>query len=567
MKLAAYLSLASLLAAQPAAPPRGGAGRRPVPAVEKTPTKPEDLCALEGQVLNSVTGEPIRKAALTLRPVEFRGSEPQASTGTDAGGTFAMKGIEPGKYRLWVERNGFVRQEYGARSSGRPGTTLTLEKGQKLKGLVFKLVPHSVITGRIVDEEGEPVANVAVQVMRTGFLQGRRQLMPMGGAQTNDLGEYRIYGIAPGKYYLSAVYRRMNMFGGTVDRSAGEAPPDESYAPTYYPGSTDPAAAAQLDIPSGGEVRGISLSLQRTRTVRVRGKVVNPGGRLAGGAVFLTPRGPSVGMMSMMQRNATNWQQATGAFEIRGVTPGSYTLAADLFQENKRMTARLPLEVGGSNVDELVLTFTPGGELQGTVKIDGQAETSLGEINVSLRPREMQFFGGASGGRVKEDGTFALQGVAQENYTLSVFGMPPGFYLKAARLGDLDALEKGLDFTQGVGAGAMEVVISAAGGQVEGVVMDAKQQPAPGATVVLAPDADRRSQSHLFKTVTTDQNGRYTIQGIAPGDYQLFAFEDVERGGEQDPEYLKPFEKSAEKITIRENGRESKQLKQIPAES
>src|SRR5262249_368718 len=147
-------------------------------------TKPEDRCAIEGQVFSVATGEPVKRATVILRradlPPGSTGMPTSYTTATDAGGSFAMKDIDPGKYRLSVNRAGFVNGEYGSRGPLRPGTTLSLAPGQRLQGVVFRLTPHAVITGRVVDEEGEAMVNVQVQVMRYRYIQGRKQLVPMG---------------------------------------------------------------------------------------------------------------------------------------------------------------------------------------------------------------------------------------------------------------------------------------------------------------------------------------------------------------------------------------------------
>src|SRR5712692_2940455 len=112
---------------------------------------------------------------------------------------------------------------------------------------------------------------------------------------------------------------------------------------------------------------------------------------------------------------------------------------------------------------------------------------------------------------------------------LTFYSLPENYYAKAARWSDKDVLETGLDLTGGV-AGALEVVFSSDGGQVEGVVLNVAEQPATAATVALVPDGPRRAQTRLYKGITTDQYGRFTIKGIAPGGYKLFAWEDVEEG-------------------------------------
>ena len=565
MKLWAWLLIPAMLTAQPRPVQRGRTGARPgATAVEAEALKPEELCGLAGQVLNAATGEPLRKANLTLRRTEGR-FDPGGSTSTDASGHFAMKGLEPGKYRLSVERNGFVRQEWGALRPGRSGATLTLDKGQHLRNIAFRLIPHAVIAGRVVDEEGEPLAGVLVRTMRFAFVQGRRQLMPGGsGAATNDLGEFRIFGLPPGKYYLSAEYRSTYMMMGAVDRSANDSQPEESYAAVYYPGTTDPAAAVQTDVPAGAVLRGLDLTLRKVPTVRVRGRVMNNvGAELRRSSLMLVPRGS--GAFGPMSRNMAPLRDPRGTFEFRGVTPGSYLLMLDVYEENRRYTARTPVEVGSANVEGVVLVLSPGTELQGRLRVDGDAEADLGEVNVQLRTREFSPMGGFYTDRIQKDGSFTIRGVVPDTYVLGVYGLTGTWFLKSVRFGDEELRDASLRITEGA-SGTLEVIISPAGGQVEGLVVTAKQEAARAATVVLLPDSSRRNQTHLFKTVTTDQNGRFTLTGIAPGDYSLLAFEDLEPGAWQDADYLKQFERSAESLSIRENGHETRQLKLIPAE-
>ena len=169
------------------------------------------LAALEGRVVNAKTGEPLRRVNLTMRSsaTGMRTSVPMASSApyaasTDAEGKFRIEKIEPGTYMLFAERQGFVRQAHGARRAGMQGTNITLAAGQELKDLEFKLTPQAVITGRVVDEEGEPLARVSVQVLRRFYYQGQQRLMPSGGGQTTDTGEFRISELAPGRYWISA---------------------------------------------------------------------------------------------------------------------------------------------------------------------------------------------------------------------------------------------------------------------------------------------------------------------------------------------------------------------------
>src|SRR5207237_2109676 len=204
---------------------------------QPAPTRPEDLSALDGQVVNATTGQPLGKAALTLRRVDGRPGPPGVggaarsySATSDTSGRFNIPGIEPGKYRLSATRTGFVALEYGARDYAQGGTTLALDPRQRMGDVTVRMTPNGVITGHVVDEDREPVAFLQVQAMRYRYSQGRKQLVPFGSANTNDIGEYRIFGLPPGRYYISVSARRSY----APNRSAAaQQGPEEEYVATY----------------------------------------------------------------------------------------------------------------------------------------------------------------------------------------------------------------------------------------------------------------------------------------------------------------------------------------------
>jgi hypothetical protein len=239
------------------------------------PTRPEDLCAIEGQAVNALTGEPLKKVQITLGGRITPDGRPSATPGavTDAGGRFVIESIDPGRYNISAERNGFVRFQYGARGPGRPGTPLTLSPGQRMRDLVLRLTPQAVITGKIVDEDGEPVENAQVRAMRYAFVRGKKQMTTPGSGSTDDLGEYRVFGLDPGKYYVSATYHPHNDMGVTENQKPA-ADANEGYAPTYYPSTNDPTAASVIQVSAGAVLGSVDITLRKTRTVWIRGHVV-----------------------------------------------------------------------------------------------------------------------------------------------------------------------------------------------------------------------------------------------------------------------------------------------------
>ena len=524
-------------------------------AQQRVPPPNADVCTVEGQVVSASTGEPLRKASIQLMQVgKVRGE--WYTTTTTAGGRFALQDIEPGKYRLQAIKTGYAQNQFGAGAS-RQVTSISLDPGQHLRDIILRLLPQAVITGRVVDEDGEPMPHVSIEVLRYRYFAGKRHLLPAAGnAGTNDLGEYRIFGLAPGRYYLAA---RPQTEIDTPYQSGGW----QSYAPTYYPGTSDPAGATAVDLPPGARLRGVDFTLMKTRSVRVRGRAVLVGtGRPIQGEVTLVSREESRGVIS------EGWAFADqqGMFQFRGVIPGAYFVGAEWSEDGKSYSAQQPIEVRDSDIANLLVELTPGAELQGRVRVEGRPIASLSDIQVSLQADMSSRFMRGAGGPVKRDGSLTISGVRPDHYRLNTYGVPEDYYIKSARWGDQKVLEAGLDFKHAE-TGALEILLSSNGGQIEGVVLNAAERPVTGAAVVLVPDEPRRAQTQLYKDVPTDQYGRFDIKGIAPGSYKLFAWEEVEPGAYQDPDFLKPFEALGERKAIREGSRESAQLKLIPAEN
>jgi len=226
---------------------------------------------------------------------------------------------------------------------------------------------------------------------------------------------------------------------------------------------------------------------------------------------------------------------------------------------------RQPIEVGSADLDNVSVVLSPALSLKGQVRVDGTAEVNLASIHVSLFPQGPMPIGGGNA-QAADDGTFTIENVNPDSYSVRVMGLPPAFYVKSVRMGDFDATESGLDLTRS-GAGVLDILVNPNGGEIDGTVEDPHGLLASGAIVVLVPDAKRRDHPELFQRTASDTSGHFSLKGISPGEYKLFAWEDVENGAYQDPEFLQPFENRGESVTIREGSREDRQLKLIPAES
>ena len=517
------------------------------PGRPKARLPPVESGSVEGQVVDAVTGEPLKKTEIYLW--ESGAGEQQYETTSASGGKFIMRDIAPGTYEVSGSKRGYA-------GTMRRSTTLSLDPGQHLEHIVLRMSPQAVITGRALDDDGEPLPNVMIFLLRYRFAGGKRELQQASEAGTNDLGEYRMFGLSPGTYYLRATPNDIS--GRRRDYDDGHG-----YASVYYPGVTDPAGAKAIELEPGTLLRGVDITMVKTHTFHVRGHVVEP-------AAKLNAHGASVGLVGLgepryiMQSSVFLQVDPQGNFDIKSVLPGVYVVEAGNRLDNRRFYGEQTIEVRDSDVENLVVELAPPGELKGRFQVEGRTTADLAEMQIWLENEQNPMR--SVSGTPRKDASFTIADVPPGHYRFSLSGLSDSYYLKSVQYGGREILESGLDLTHGPG-GSLQVTLSSNGGQIEGVVLNANDQPAPGAIVVLAPDEPRRGQSRLYKTVTTDQYGRFTIRSIAPGGYKMFSWEQAEDWDYQDPDFLKKFETLGEPRTVAEGSRESAQLRLISSES
>lgn len=556
------------------------------PAASQTSqqTRPEDRASLTGFVVKMGTGEPLSKAVVLLSPSGGGRNRSQSVT-TTSSGQFVFQNIDPGQYRLVATRNGYVRMEFGARAPNRPGLPITLTPGQKMTQVVLQLMPAGTIAGRIYDRDGEPLANAIVQALKYSYREGERVMNSVQQARTNDLGEYRLFWLTPGQYYVSAVYNEPRGFGGPGGRrrfgGGGGGPAaasrtadtdDEGYIPVYYPGTFDAQSAAPINLPAGLVFNGVDLTVEAVRTLRVRGQIISgvTGQPVRNANVLLLPReraGFAGGRGANFRTRNINEQ---GVFEIRDVVPGSYDLIAALNDRTNHLSARVPLEIGNSDVENVTLVLSPGFTVAGRLAIENNSSTdpdAISRMRVVLR--SSQGIGlrgiGVVPAAVQADGTFMLRQVGQDAYRLVVTGIPRNGYIKTARLGSADVLNQGLRLDRPP-EGPLEILISTNTGSMDATITDEKQKPSVNVTFVLVPDAAHRHRTDLYRTALSDAFGHIHIEGIPPGDYKAFAWEDVETGAWQDPEFIRLYEDRGKPVQIMEASQASVELRLIPSQ-
>ena len=501
--------------------------------------QPPAACTVQGTVVNRVSGEALQRVTLQLHSMEPGGTHSYTSVSA-ADGRFEFVQIEPGQYTLQAQRLGFEDHE----------SSVALECGQPGAGIEVKLVPHGVVAGRVTDEFGEPLPGVSVQAMLRGYVNGNRRVIPAGQAVTNDLGEYRIHGLAPGLYFIqAALAAKADSSGSTV------------FLPAYFPNTDRPESAQPLEVAPGQVQSGINFLLRRVPAFSIRGHVAT---------TLRTSKGV---MIYLAQRNAGNWLTerrpipvVNGVFEVTGVTSGSYHLVAEQFGESGAPVAGalVPVEVADRDIDGINLGPTARPDISGKLIWEGTApQPGTGRTpRIVLRPEPGDSSPPASvsvGAEVEESGSFRIRSVPPGIYHVQVTNLAPGFYVKSARLGDAGGTSMRLDLLQPQG-GALTVVVTSRGGAMAGNV----ESNRAGLVQVFA---IAEGNPWWSRTAVTGDHGHFEIKGLAPGEYRVLACERIDPEAYQDSELMKSLEGQSQRVTVSENSREMLTLKLMPCET
>ena len=498
---------------------------------------------------------------------------PTSYTSTsDAAGHFVFEEVEPGRYTLSAERSGYVRGNYGARSNASVATPLALSAGQKMTGISFKLTPQGIISGRITDEDGDPVTRSQVMVYQSRYQNGRRTLS-MAGNSSNTLadGTFQIAGLAAGRYYLSAQDLQMMIVNGPNEQP-GRKGPEDSYVTTYYPNATDLSSAAPIDVTAGTEVRGIEIRLQRARVFRVHGRVtgVSPVSNMS---LQLVPMDSGDPMTALFSGRSMSAARPDGTFDFQHVLPGTYVIRSQMIRTSNTDTgpatplyAHQVVTVSNANIDNLEVPLVPGGEITGSITIEGReqqqqqsndsaksaasgAQTTTSRPTVALFPLQPAPGANAANAQSNDDGTFRIKNIGPEQYRVNVNGLPAGTYVKSILYGGRDVTKSSLDGTSGL-SGTLNILLSPDAADLSGVARNSKGEVVAGLTLSLWEPAAANvlPEALVFRMGVTDQNGNFQFRGLPPAEYRVAAWE-ASGPNIQDPQFRGKFE--SQTVTVK----------------
>jgi hypothetical protein len=367
--------------------------------------------------------------------------------------------------------------------------------------------------------------------------------------------------LAPGRYYISAeIPSWRKVVGEREFTSEDKAVVEKGYTKMYYPGSTDPTRGTAINVKEGEEIPAIDFFMKEVNVYRVRGKVINQAtkGGVRNGMIQIRARNQRSYWVSYGAQNAL---KPGGSFEIADVPAGEYSIVVMMFDEGKNYTTQQDVDVTAADVDGLTLVIGPGQTIPGKIVWDGSPSLSKGDFRVELISEGIEFWGGGDA-RIEENNQFTLKDIPDGLFLVNVSGLGKDCYVKEVRYGDTTLPDTQLRVGKG-SSGSLDVTVSSRGARADGIVLTGDNLPAVGVWVVAVPEESKRQYTRLYKAERTDQNGAFSVQGLAPGKYKLFSWTDIEEGAWEDADFLKPFEEKSETVEVQDGDKKSLELKLI----
>jgi hypothetical protein len=398
------------------------------------------------------------------------------------------------------------------------------------------MVPGASIAGRVSDGEGDPVAAAIVRAWQETYTDGQRALRLVNSVSTDDRGDYRLFSLAPGKYYVSAVIRDKTIM-----------------SPSFYPDATDVRSAGLVSLSAGSIASAINITYRSETAHMIRGTVSSP---YPEASAQLASRIPTVNQTVL----AVAVDSRTGNFSIQQVFPGSYILTA----MSNEVSTQTSIEVGHSAIEDIRIAIPSPIEFRARVSLDATAASGgidISDLSFGFRwDSDVPNLPDAIYG--PQDNPFTIR-LAPGDYRMRAVVMPPTAYIQSVRLGSIDVLNGGLHLDSSMQA-PLEIVVAADMGSLEGSVGNAQKNPEPNVVVALIPVGEKRRRNDLYQNVRTDQVGHFQFDHVPPGDYSVYSWEDVEPTAWMNSNFMKDYEGLGKPVHIDAGARHAIQVEAIP---
>ena len=513
-------------------------------------TAPQGTAVIAGRVLGT-DGRPMAAANVRAIPLD-RGAFTRVVQ-TDVAGRYELTDLRAGRYRIEASKAGFLAIEYRQPRPFAPGAVVTVRDAQRVDNIDIALAKHSAIVGHVYDEAGDPVEGASVRVSQIAFAGGRRRLEDVPGVEarmTDDRGRFRVWGLPPGRFIVSAVVGQIEFPGpGMIDLPG--------YAPTFYPGTAMSSGAALVDVGLASDTTGIDFSLAPAPTARVSGQTLSSAGDPVTGGLTLRSSQRSGGLLPEV---GAIINMKDGTFIFPNVAPGEYVIQAARDRVNSwtegEFASRI-VQVNGENVAGVELRTSTGSTITGHIRIDGAAPLTPGEIELTPRPADLDRAPSRDGqiarAEIHDDWTFALGGLNGPR-RLRLTAAPPGWMLESVLLNGEDITDTVLEFgTPKQSLQDVDVVLTRSGADIAGTVVDKSGAAASDASVIVfAVDSALWYPDSRFLKVAALRDGAFDVPGLPTGGYYVAAVSRLTGDEWQDPALLRRLSATAVHVVAAE---------------
>lgn len=507
----------------------------PTPAA---PPAPRESGTVRGRITSAETGRPLKRANIRLQSAE--GAAVRISSSTNAQGVFEVRGVPPGPYLIFASRGGYLPLQYGQRYQSQRGTTIEVSAGAAVEKIDVALPRAGVIGGRVTDELGEPYPNVQVVLLAPRVVGGKRAMVSVGTAQTDDIGQFRIGGLWPGAYHLMAV---------STETWLNDRKETLGYASTYYPGVT--AGAAQTVTLAASQQRlDVDVPMVPGRAVTVSGRVQTevPGMPPVTEIWLAYAIGEGFTLSSGARKARV---ESDGSFEVKDVTSGVYSIRAGGALDQL-------LTVGETDVTGLTLVSRVGSTVTGRLVTEDDAPPpfSPSGVRVTLVAPYDNVLPTVRVASPDADWWIKMPSLGGP-FLFRVSGLPPGWALGAVKLGDRDISDVPWDVPTGARQlGGLKIVLTQKVGRVAGAVTTSDGKPAESATVIVFAEDEKLwvPGSRCVRIARPDKDGLFSLSGVPAGTYLAVARELVEEGEWEDPAFLEQLRAGGTRFTLAEGG-------------
>ena len=538
---------------------RGGRGAQPQgrqggPARDRVPET--GTASITGRVVSVDTGAPVRRAE--VQASIGGGPRPRAVL-TDENGRFELRNLPAGRWMLRAAKTGFIPQQFGQRNPFTASEQIVLADRQQFTA-DFALTRGAAIMGRVYDEFGDPIANARVAALRFVSSANARRLVPAAtSGPTDDTGAFRVYGLTAGEYYLAASLNSTAAVNGSLVSADGPV----TYAPTYYPGTADIAAAQRLTVRAGEEQSGIGMIVAPVRAVRLSGTVTGSAGTPINARITLESQGVAEGAGT----NKSAATAADGTFTIPGVPPGAYVLTAtgrSASPTTSAEVASMTITVGGEDVAGLALTATRGATISGTVAADNGTRLEVAGVRITAPSMRVGGQGNQPRAQVTAAGAFEMSGLVGV-HSLRFEQLPAGWAIKSVTANGVDVTDTPMEFRGGNDV-SVRVVLTNRLTELAGTIRSGSPLPR-GVTGVVFPDDPSKwsAVSRYVRIARAGETGQFTVRGLPPAtNYLALALEYLENGEHLEPEFLQRVKARAAHISLSEGEKKTLDLDLVP---